>query len=157
MPSKPRSTATPDPLKPSWLRIPSFQRSCASSIKAEKRAALSKRNKATGMSKLEIEFERQLVEAGLPEPVREYRFHPTRRWRFDFAWVDPETGTGPKVAAEIDGAVWINGRHNRGAGIKSDADKYNEAQLRGWLVLRFTSEHLKDGTAIQYTKEALGL
>jgi hypothetical protein len=22
----------------------------------------------------------------LPDPVTEYRFHPTRRWRMDFAW-----------------------------------------------------------------------
>lgn len=34
-----------------------------------------------------------------PEFVREHRFHPTRRWRFDFAWPDE------KVALEVEGGT----------------------------------------------------
>jgi hypothetical protein len=30
----------------------------------------------------------QIRVAGLPEPVRELKFHPVRRWRADFAWPD---------------------------------------------------------------------
>lgn len=30
----------------------------------------------------------QVRAAGLPAPVTEHRFHPVRRWRFDFAWPD---------------------------------------------------------------------
>lgn len=66
----------------------------------------------------------------LPMPEPEYRFAPPRRWRFDYAW--PKT----HVALEIEGGVWTNGRHTRGAGFLRDLAKYNEAALRGWLLLR---------------------
>lgn len=68
----------------------------------------------------------------LPEPVREYRFHPTRRWRFDFAWPDA------KVAVECEGGIWSRGRHVRGRGFESDCEKYNAATLLGWRVFRCT-------------------
>lgn len=70
---------------------------------------------------------------GLPLPVTEYRFHPTRRWRFDLAWVDQ------KLAVEFEGGTWVFGRHNRPAGYEADVIKYNAALLLGWRVLRFTS------------------
>ncbi len=70
------------------------------------------------------------------EPVREYRFHPTRRWRFDFAWLEQ------KVAVEIEGGTFTGGRHTTGAGHHGDCKKYNEAVYLGWKVLRFTSSHL---------------
>ena len=70
-------------------------------------------------------------------PEREHRFHPTRRWRFDFAW--PQV----MVAVEIDGAIFANGRHAVGAGIAADADKYNAAIALGWKVLRFTETQLR--------------
>lgn len=81
--------------------------------------------------------------AGLPEPQREYRFHAKRRWRFDFAW--------PKlhIAAECEGGTWQQGRHTRGAGFELDCEKYNAATLDGWRVLRFTSEQVKSGYALQ--------
>ena len=65
----------------------------------------------------------------------EYRFHPKRRWRFDFA--NPEY----KVAIEFEGGIWTGGRHTRGTGYKNDCDKYNAAQLLGWRVLRYTTSH----------------
>lgn len=83
-------------------------------------------------------FVASLVAGGLPEPVREYRFHPTRRWRFDFAW--PEQ----KVALEVDGGVWTGGRHTRGAGFIGDMEKLNAAGLAGWRFLRATPKDLRD-------------
>lgn len=82
-------------------------------------------------------------------PEREYRFHSTRRWRFDFAWPNV------KLAVEVEGATWTNGRHTRGAGYESDCEKYNTATLAGWKVLRFTSSMVKSGMAIQIIKQAL--
>ena len=76
---------------------------------------------------------------------REYRFHPKRRWRFDFAW--PEF----KVAVEVEGVVWGgSGRHQRAAGYAADCEKYNEALLLGWRVLRVTQRQVNDGTALNW-------
>ena len=67
--------------------------------------------------------------------VAEYRFAPPRRWRFDFAWPAATGG----VAVELDGGAYTQGRHTRGAGFEADCAKLNEAAVRGWRVLRFTS------------------
>lgn len=75
-------------------------------------------------------FERLLRSVGLPAPVREHRFHPVRRWRFDYAW--PEQ----RVALEVDGGVWTGGRHTRGAGFIKDMEKLNTATIAGWRVVR---------------------
>lgn len=80
---------------------------------------------------------------------REYRFHPTRRWRFDFAW------PAKSVAAELDGGLYSYGRHQRPKGYHSDCDKANTAQLLGWTVLRFTSEHIQSGEALKTIEAAL--
>lgn len=77
-------------------------------------------------------------EMGLPEPQREYRFHPDRRWRFDLAWPDH------LVAAEIEGGVWVRGRHNRGSGFICDCEKYNAAAELGWLVIRIVPDRIPE-------------
>ena len=74
---------------------------------------------------------------GVSTPKREYKFYPVRRWRFDFAW--PEE----KVAVEIEGGVYIDGRHTRGEGYERDLEKYNAATASGWKVFRFTPGMLK--------------
>lgn len=68
--------------------------------------------------------------------VTELVFHNGRRWRFDFAW--PEV----KVALEIEGGVWVNGGHNRGAIYTSNCEKYNEALFDGWRVFRLTPDQI---------------
>lgn len=72
---------------------------------------------------------------GLPAPEREYRFHPTRKWRFDFAW------PALKVAVEIEG----RGRHQTFTGYAADCHKYNEAVALGWRVLRFPAAYTQPG------------
>jgi hypothetical protein len=37
---------------------------------------------------------------GLPVPIREHRFAPPRRWRFDYAW------PAHRLALEIEGGTW---------------------------------------------------
>lgn len=86
---------------------------------------------------------------GLPEPTPEHRFDPSRRWRFDFAWL-PQ-----KVAVEIDGGTWIGGRHTSGAGYERDCHKLNAAVLAGWRVLRFTTGMVQDGSAIDAIGDVL--
>lgn len=67
---------------------------------------------------------------------REYRFAPPRRWRFDFAWLEP------MVAVEVEGGIRNYGRHNRPEGFQGDCEKYNAAALDGWTVLRYTRDDL---------------
>lgn len=88
----------------------------------------------------------QLKAAGLPLPVEEYRFDDSRKWRFDYAWV--ERG----IALEIEGgtrSVPGGGRHQRHKGYQNDCRKYNRATLSGWKVLRFTSEMIASGEALK--------
>lgn len=101
------------------------------------------------MSKLEEEFAFQLRAVKAEPAHREYRFHDKRRWRFDFAW------PAKKLAVEIEGGVWTNGRHTRGAGFIADSEKYNTAALLGWKVLRFHGGAIKSGEAINIVQGAL--
>jgi very-short-patch-repair endonuclease len=98
-------------------------------------------------SALEAQLALQIHAARLPMPEREVRFHPTRRWRFDFAW--PEL----KIAVEAEGGTWVNGAHGRGKHFESDAEKYNAATLAGWRVFRFTTDMIADGRALAVLRQ----
>ena len=100
-------------------------------------------------SYLEESMALQISEAELPEPEREKRFHPIRRWRFDFYWPDLQ------LALECEGMVFAGGRHTRGTGFTGDCEKYNEAVCMGIAVLRVTATHIKDGSALRWLKVAL--
>ena len=103
----------------------------------------------TDKSKAEEQYMFHVTAAGLPEPEREYRFHPVRKWRFDFAWPDRMLGV------EIEGGIYTRGRHVRPDGFKKDIEKYNSAALLGWMMLRFTSDQVDNGWALEITEQAL--
>ena len=108
-----------------------------------------------GKSELEAAFTtrwRQLKPIGAPDPVREHRFAPPRRWRFDFAWLDS------RVAVEVEGGTWTGGRHVQGQGFADDCEKYNHAALDGWTVIRLTSDMLAGAPAqwIERIADAIG-
>jgi hypothetical protein len=65
--------------------------------------------------------------------VTEYTFHPTRKFRFDIALINP------KIAIEYEGIVSEKSRHTGIVGYTNDCRKYNLAQSLGWKVLRYTS------------------
>ena len=96
-------------------------------------------------SELEAEFALQLRAEQLPEPETEYRFHPPRRYRFDFCWPTH------RLAVEIEGHG--HQRYNR---YGSDILKYNLAALDGWRLLRLTRKQLDDLTGVEMVREALG-
>lgn len=99
-----------------------------------------------------INLQQRLNRTSIPSPEREYRFHHTRRWRFDFAW------PSERVAVEIEGGIWAKGRHSRGSGMVADMDKYNEAARLGWRVLRFTDKHLvRHNEVFDQLLDALGV
>lgn len=66
---------------------------------------------------------------GIPAPEYEFRFHGTRKWRFDLAF------PAERVAIEVQGGIWVAGGHNRGAQMLKDWEKYNEAACLGWRLL----------------------
>ena len=68
---------------------------------------------------------------------KEIRFHPDRRWRFDYAC------TKCRLAIEVEGGIHIQGRHVRGAGYEKDLEKYNAAVILNWKVLRYTPQQLR--------------
>lgn len=92
-----------------------------------------------GVSKGEAVLE-LLLKHGKVRYLKEYRFHPTRKWRFDFA-VLPLTY---QIAIEVEGGVFSGGRHTRGQGYQGDLEKYNEAALLGWTVLRYSTQQVNE-------------
>ena len=91
-----------------------------------------------------LQAETKLHLHGLPPYVTEHRFHPTRRWRFDYCW--PEL----KLAVEVHGGTYTNGRHTRGGGFTVDREKMNEAAIYGWTVLEVTSAQVRSGQMRQW-------
>ena len=111
-------------------------------------------------SDLEAEFDHGLRVRGIPTPVKEHVFHPTRKWKLDRAW------PAHKVAVEIHGGIWVGGRHTRGQGFMKDREKMNEARLHGWTIIEVVDKHLripKDATpdtealAFDWLVRALGV
>lgn len=75
---------------------------------------------------------------------REYKFHPKRRWRFDFAHVPTKT------AFEIMGGLYqAQSGHRSKEGVSRDYEKMNAAQEMGWQVFSVTSANLNDAGFIE--------
>lgn len=82
---------------------------------------------------------------------REYRFHPRRRWRADF-FLEYRTR---KLLVEVEGGAFQRGRHTRGLGFENDCEKYAEALILGFLVLRVTPRQIDRGLAIDWIRRIL--
>ena len=90
-------------------------------------------------------------------PQKQFVFHSYRKWRFDFAW--PEQN----VAVEIEGGIFqgapSSGKkyqtgHRSIGGVMKDMEKYNEAAILGWCVLRYHAKDL-NSRPIQVFEEVL--
>src|SRR5690625_361976 len=97
---------------------------------------------------IDSEFVKDLKSLGF-EVVTELRFHPIRRWRFDFAI------PGHMIAIEKEGGVWTRGRHTRGKGYINDMEKYNNATALGWKVLRFTPDQMLKKETLDIIKKTV--
>lgn len=98
----------------------------------------AKRAKRKPRSQAERNFElawRMRPLAGV-ELQSEFRFHPTRQWRFDFAW------PAYRLALEIDG----RGRHQTVDGVRKDFEKNNAAVELRWRILRFPATDKKNAS-----------
>ena len=85
------------------------------------------------------------VETGLTVE-KEYRFHPARKWRFDYAI------PSIRMAIEVEGGVWTGGRHTSSRGFLGDMEKYNEAALAGWCLVRTTPDRLLTSETLELIK-----
>ena len=83
------------------------------------------------------------------ECVKEFRFCPERRWRFDYCI------PAHKIALEVEGGVWTNGRHTRAQGFLGDVDKYNRGTLMGWRIFRTTPSALYSADTLNMLREAI--
>lgn len=84
----------------------------------------------------------------IPAPEVEYRFHPERQWRFDFAWRDW------KIALECQGGIFSNGGHVRGSKLIGEYEKLNAAAILGWRILYCTPQDISKGTVFAVLEEA---
>jgi hypothetical protein len=105
-------------------------------------------------------FAALLKQEKIPMPTTELRFAEPRRWRFDYAW--PNATVAAKVvdsgfrlvAVEVEGGAFTRGRHTRGKGFIADMEKYNEAAVRGWIVLRVTPQQLCTMETVELIRRA---
>lgn len=77
-----------------------------------------------------LEVWRALDPDGSLRPRREYRFSPTRKWKFDFAW------PAQRVFVEMEGGIHGRSRHTVAGGFIRDCEKYNTATFLGWVGIR---------------------
>lgn len=113
-------------------------------------------------SKAEIEQERRLFVAtarahGLPEPIPEFKFHPTRKWLIDYAWPNESSDGVQGVALEIEGGAFRGPGHRSVGVFLRNIEKYNEAAILGWILIRVTTDQVKSGECFGLVRRALGL
>ena len=106
----------------------------------KKNKSTSTKKKGDG-SKAKSEIEMVLKHGGY-DYVKELKFHPSRKWRFDFAI------ESLRIAIEYEGIMSEKSRHTTISGMSRDCEKYNTAQLLGWKVLRFTALNYKNLASI---------
>jgi very-short-patch-repair endonuclease len=123
-------------------------------------------------------IEEAMLAHGLPIPEQEYRFAQSigRNWRLDYAFVQFHVGVeidggnfgryiviergherrrGQSIPIKPGTALRVGGRHATGQGMAGDAEKLNEAQIFGWIVIRVSTTDIRDGRAIDPIKRAL--
>jgi very-short-patch-repair endonuclease len=95
----------------------------------------------------QILLEIHLKELGLAF-TPEYKFDKKRKWRFDYLITSWHL-----FAIEIEGGIFTQGRHTRGAGYLKDLEKYREATALGYRVYRFSTDEVLNGTAREFIKK----
>lgn len=86
----------------------------------------------------------------------EHEWHPERKFRADaVAWNPVRIAVVSPLIVEVDGGLYVNGGHTRGAARERDYERDAEAMLLGFRVLRVSPRHVKQGKAIQWIQELL--
>lgn len=113
-------------------------------------------------------FNFRIFSGGYPDPKAEVRFHVTRKYTLDYAFLDK------MIAVEVEGGQFgvkcrkcggtglakygrafaykctscrgtgkVSGGHQSQAGLARDCEKYNLAQSMGWKVFRFSTSMIE--------------
>lgn len=101
-----------------------------------------------------------LCYGGFGEVATEYGFHPQRKWRADWALLEPRVlveyegifhRIGPDGADELDadGRAKQTMSHGSTTGILRDIAKYNAALEEGWVVIRANAKNVADGSVMR--------
>jgi len=115
--------------------------------KKAKRQNKVKGDKAASEGEAKLAIDLKALNIGF---VQEFYFHPERQWRADFHILET------KILVEVEGGIWTGGRHTRGKGFIQDMEKYNAATMLGYQVLRFSTEQVKAGFAVQHIEKMVG-
>ncbi len=81
---------------------------------------------------------------GPDEVETEWRFHPVRRWRFDYAVPSKKVAVEYQGHGKMGGGSGHIGGHASVMGLTGDAEKFNAAEILGWRVILFTALHFRE-------------
>jgi hypothetical protein len=83
--------------------------------------------------------------------VTEYRFDMVRKWKFDYA------NEELKLAIEQEGGIYRKGggAHSSPAGILRDMEKYTQASIQGWTLIRRTPQQMQTQETINLILSAI--
>ncbi len=95
-------------------------------------------------SKIEEMLAEQIAAAGLPAPVREFKYVHGRRFRLDFAWPDRMIGV------EVQGMV-----HRIKKRFEADIEKRALGLLAGWRIMEVSGASIRSGQAVKWIGEML--
>lgn len=99
-------------------------------------------------------FRVQCQAIGLPPYIEDYQFctKQQRLFEADFGWPDFS------ILLEINGGIWRRSRvgaHSGGTAIIRDMNKGRFAALNGFFLVAFTTDEVKNGTAIEWVTDLL--
>lgn len=63
--------------------------------------------------------------------IYEYKYDSLRKFKFDYA------NLRLKIAIEMEGGIYTGTGHAKTGRYLKDMEKYNHAQIKGWIVLRY--------------------
>lgn len=95
-------------------------------------------------------FVKECAQRELPEPVFEHRFDAVRRWRIDIAW------PAYRVALEVQGGLFVQGRHTRGAALLKEHEKLNALAAADWVVFYRIPQNLFNPDTFVMLAQAIG-
>ena len=105
------------------------------------------KNKRTDVENI---MAKQLREHGIYGYRRNARFIDGRRFQADFFF------PSARLVLEVDGGVYmVRGGHTTGTGYTNDRERNVEGLLQGILTVRYTSDQVRKGYAIETFKKIL--